>query len=242
VLRLLLLFLSPVAAATTTTPPPPALSCLAKYYGVAIERDGATFWVRVDAATRLPWNDGRAKSTGERLDRPDVEDAFAQPYTPGPIRPVTTPDEDPGRVRLDAVLRAAYPARDIIRVDFAGHRVRFAARAAPALARVSARLARAVAADAALEPFVRTLGGTVNERVIAGTHRPSAHSWGIAIDLAPELGDYWRWRRRGAWRNRMPQAIVDAFEAEGFIWGGRWYHYDTMHFEYRPELLDRACR
>ena len=30
-------------------------------------------------------------------------------------------------------------------------------------------------------------------------------------------------------------------EAEGFIWGGRWYHYDTMHFEYRPELLDDAC-
>ncbi|MEJ2663631.1 MAG: M15 family metallopeptidase, partial [Spirochaetia bacterium] len=27
------------------------------------------------------------------------------------------------------------------------------------------------------------------------------------------------------------------FEKYGFIWGGKWYHYDTMHFEYRPELL-----
>src|SRR5690242_16362928 len=27
------------------------------------------------------------------------------------------------------------------------------------------------------------------------------------------------------------------FEQHGFIWGGRWAHYDTMHFEYRPELL-----
>jgi hypothetical protein len=44
------------------------------------------------------------------------------------------------------------------------------------------------------------------------------------------------------WENRIPQFIVDAFEAEGFIWGGRWYHYDTMHFEYRPELFDAACR
>ena len=43
------------------------------------------------------------------------------------------------------------------------------------------------------------------------------------------------------WRNVVPQEIVDAFEAEGFIWGGRWLHYDTMHFEYRPELLDPAC-
>ena len=23
----------------------------------------------------------------------------------------------------------------------------------------------------------------------------------------------------------------------GFIWGGKWYHYDTMHFEFRPELV-----
>jgi hypothetical protein len=30
---------------------------------------------------------------------------------------------------------------------------------------------------------------------------------------------------------------VAVFERHGFIWGGRWAHYDTMHFEYRPELL-----
>ena len=43
-----------------------------------------------------------------------------------------------------------------------------------------------------------------------------------------------------AYRNRMPKEIVDIFERHGFIWGGKWYHYDTMHFEYRPELLDDA--
>jgi len=31
--------------------------------------------------------------------------------------------------------------------------------------------------------------------------------------------------------------IVEIFERHGFIWGGKWYHYDTMHFEYRPEML-----
>ena len=31
--------------------------------------------------------------------------------------------------------------------------------------------------------------------------------------------------------------IVRIFEKHGFIWGGRWYHYDTMHFEYRPEMI-----
>ena len=30
--------------------------------------------------------------------------------------------------------------------------------------------------------------------------------------------------------------IVHIFEKHGFIWGGRWLHYDTMHFEFRPEF------
>ena len=34
----------------------------------------------------------------------------------------------------------------------------------------------------------------------------------------------------------IPKEIVDIFEKHGFIWGGRWSHYDTMHFEYRPEF------
>ena len=28
--------------------------------------------------------------------------------------------------------------------------------------------------------------------------------------------------------------------ATGFVWGGKWLFYDTMHFEYRPEVL-RSC-
>jgi hypothetical protein len=39
------------------------------------------------------------------------------------------------------------------------------------------------------------------------------------------------------YRNAIPLEIVRIFEKHGFIWGGAWYHYDTMHFEYRPELL-----
>ncbi len=35
---------------------------------------------------------------------------------------------------------------------------------------------------------------------------------------------------------QIPMEIVRIFEKHGFIWGGRWHHYDTMHFEYRPEL------
>jgi hypothetical protein len=38
----------------------------------------------------------------------------------------------------------------------------------------------------------------------------------------------------------IPLAIVEVFERHGFIWGGKWYHYDSFHFEYRPELIALA--
>ena len=84
------------------------------------------------------------------------------------------------------------------------------------------------------------MGGTLNWRVIEGTQRLSAHSFAIAIDLNPGQSGYWRWRVEGNHvdiRKEFPQSIVTIFEAQGFIWGGKWYHYDLMHFEYRPELL-----
>jgi len=37
--------------------------------------------------------------------------------------------------------------------------------------------------------------------------------------------------------NQIPWPIILIFEKYGFIWGGKWHHYDTMHFEYRPELF-----
>ena len=42
------------------------------------------------------------------------------------------------------------------------------------------------------------------------------------------------------WRNRIPGAIGEIFERHGFIWGAKWYHMDSMHFEYRPELIALA--
>jgi hypothetical protein len=110
---------------------------------------------------------------------------------------------------------------------------------------VAKRLSEAVAKDPSLRPFLKNLGGTFVWRRIAHTHRQSAHSYGVSLDLNVARSHYWEWARPREpvrWANRIPQVLVDAFEAEGFIWGGRWYHYDTMHFEYRPELLDPSCR
>lgn len=84
------------------------------------------------------------------------------------------------------------------------------------------------------------IAGTYNCRTVADTGQPSPHSYGIAIDLNTSFSDYWYWQHRTGpivYRNRMPEEVVSIFEKHGFIWGGKWYHFDTMHFEYRPELL-----
>jgi hypothetical protein len=88
-------------------------------------------------------------------------------------------------------------------------------------------------------------------REIAGTDRQSYHAWGMAVDLVPADYSgkhvYWRWSRvfnRENWhriplsqRWAPPRAVVQAFERHGFVWGGKWAHFDQIHFEYRPEIL-----
>lgn len=230
-------------------PAPLALICLAAHYVGTVLETPAGWALRLPDHADLVWDDGRTKSFEEALATPDLQDTLIQLYRTGPILPVTVPDADPGRIRSDVLLAATYggsaEAVALQNVQFVGQSVRMHPRAAAALARVSSRLDGQM--DAATATFVTgPLGGTFMWRPIANTTRRSAHSYGIAIDISVKGSDYWEWQRSAdgtvRWRNRVPQTIIDAFEAEGFIWGGRWFHYDTMHFEYRPELLDPACR
>ena len=98
------------------------------------------------------------------------------------------------------------------------------------------------ALPASFDKFLLPVAGGYNCRPIAGTSRPSAHGTGTAVDIAVKHAHYWRWSKPDAdnrypYRNAVPPEIVRVFEKHGFIWGGKWYHYDTMHFEYRPEIL-----
>jgi len=240
-----------LAVVLAAAPAPPArLACLARYYALApVQIDGG--WAgQLPDGTLLPWNDGRTKSPEERGLAPDLHDLFAEPYPRGAIRPITTVDSDPGRIRVDALFFATYGASakeieaKLVPIDFLGERIRVHRKIAPRFLAVARRLAPLVKQNPSLQPFLRKLGGTFNWRHIAGLDKFSAHSFGISLDLNVARSAYWRWAKPAepvTWRNRLPQAVVDAFEAEGFIWGGRWYHYDTMHFEYRPELVEPDC-
>jgi hypothetical protein len=236
------------APPTDAGTPPAPLVCLARHYAVRPERRGGAWFAVLPDGRAIPYDDGRAKTFDEKLASPDVEDTFSIRYPTGPIAPVTRQDDDPGRIRVDEIFAATYGDRrdrvDVVTVRFLDQDLRVHRRVAAAFGRVAARLQKARAADPSLRPFLQGLGGTFVWRNIAGTDRQSAHSYGVSLDINVKRSHYWRWQKPPEplrWRNDVPAAIVAAFEAEGFIWGGRWYHYDTMHFEYRPELLDPAC-
>jgi hypothetical protein len=75
----------------------------------------------------------------------------------------------------------------------------------------------------------------------------------VAIDfkLPNNLGRYWKWDSpiQGHTRkfpseillNEDFNQVVNIFESQGFVWGGKWWHYDSIHFEYRPELTLPGC-
>jgi hypothetical protein len=205
--------------------------------------------VELRGGARIPYDDRVVKGYEEKLNNPDLQDMLAQPYVPGRIRESVLLNQDPGRIRVASFFGSVYGEtadevrKNLVTVSFCGKRVMFNAqnRAAKELESIGGELAVLLKKKPHLRKFVFPLGGTFNPRNIAGTERPSAHSYGIAIDLNPKQGAYWRWSKLSHYplklATRYPYDIVEIFEKHGFIWGGKWYHYDLMHFEYRPELL-----
>lgn len=205
--------------------------------------------------TRMPVSDGRPeKSLDEMIRHGSILDQFRFPYPAG--APLLPPTQDPGRIRNRAFFdkmygdcRAGEVLPKLVQVIWLphhwGHAVRFTSvnGADRRLAAVSQELDELPAEDM---KFLYPIGGTYNCRGVADAGQTSMHAWGAAIDINVAWSDYWLWRAGGGgvpvYRNRIPPEIVAVFERHGFIWGGRWLHFDTMHFEYRPELLDASSR
>lgn len=141
-------------------------------------------------------------------------------------------------------------------ISFLGFRVNVHERIVQPLKEVENKINEAAKTDKEVADFVKSI--SKNEayywRVIANTNRKSFHSLGIAIDIRPKSYKwkevYWSWTKDkdpDSWmltplKNRWmpPQAVIDIFEDQGFIWGGKWIIFDNMHFEYHPELILNA--
>ena len=177
--------------------------------GVEVRGDRKVYLIMKNQP-KLLYDDGLVKSFEDKLKRPDLKDMLAQVYRPGRGQEPFRPDYDPGRFRVDALFSAVYGASasevggHLVSVPFCGVTVRFNAQngAARALESVGRELAALLAQRPQLRQYLFPLGGTFSWRPIAGTSRLSPHSWGIAIDLNPRHGAYWRDRKRPAprWR------------------------------------------
>jgi len=211
--------------------------------GVLVWRDG----------TRMPVDDAIAgKTFKQQLENPDILDMLSQSYRVGPLTKPPKLNFDPGRIRVSRFFAKMYGdcrkgevsryLEDVVWLSaHKGRHLKVTTRNG-----VAAKL-RAISQELDALPdkfiaFLKPPGGTFNCRTIAGTTRLSTHSYGIAIDIAVKRSHYWRWSKQdpsGAivYHNQIPMEIVAIFEKHGFIWGGKWFHYDTMHFEYRPEMI-----
>jgi hypothetical protein len=235
------------------TPPPGVdarIEILVKSYPDWITGRDDKFLLMKDGR-KFQISDGKATKTfDELLEHPDIDDMFYAPYPVGSAPKQPARNSDPGRVRFEPLLVAMYGdckknelTKNLRPVDWlprhAGGRV---------------SITKVNGVDSALEAVSRELDGLPNElikylkptsgtyncRSVAGTNVRSMHAYAAAIDINSKYSNYWRWgsaQGEPKWQNQLPIEIVRVFEKHGFIWGGYWYHYDTMHFEYRPELL-----
>lgn len=203
----------------------------------------------------------------EKLDKPYLADQIENiRYVPGiPSNIVNyTPKDDPGRIRYEPFFRKMYgnsPAEvksHLEELDWmpkifgTGTYVLEVTKindVRKKLQHISEELEELVCDNPEFRIFLDNPGGTYCWRTIANTNRLSNHSFGMTIDINVDQSHYWQWdlaheglpiteEAQLSYRNQIPWEIVLIFEKYGFIWGGKWYHYDTMHFEYRPELLE----
>ena len=70
-------------------------------------------------------------------------------------------------------------------------------------------------------------GGGYSFRIMRSSHNLSMHAYGCAVDFDP---------KRNAFGNKSPNftncpVVLDAFEREGWVWGGTWSKPDGMHWQ-----------
>ena len=142
--------------------------------------------------------------------------------------------------------------KQLVEVKLSGHYIKVHRAVAEKIKSIDSKIIQLAKTDSEVGSFLKNISSveSFNWRNIAGTYRKSSHSFGIAVDILPKKYSkkilYWSWEQQknedwmllpqsSLWT--PPDPVVKIFLAEGFIWGGHWDRFDTMHFEYRPELI-----
>lgn len=209
--------------------------------------DGRVYII-MNSGKKILYDDKRKKSHEEKLTNPDIQDMMEQIYPLSPISKIMDINFDPGRSRIYGILTEVYGNSKSqveaklrqVKVGYSYYDFNTENRASEALKASMNEVMALIQKKPSINSFVFPCSGTFNYRYIAGTNRLSPHAFGIAIDLVRDSRDYWKWASKEQGQKRLeayPKELVEVFEKNGFIWGGKWNHFDILHFEYRPEII-----
>lgn len=142
-------------------------------------------------------------------------------------------------------------------VPFLSHKAYMNRFCEESLRKVEAEILNVAERDTEVQDFIENLQiiYSFQQKKVNGSDNASYHSYGLALDLVPVSYDRkhanWKWSTAftDEWhlipldrRWSPPQKVIDAFERNGFVWGGKWSHFDAIHFEYAPEIIRLARR
>ena len=216
-----------------------------------IEKNNGYVYLNMKSGKKICYDDKRIKSVQEKLINPDLQDTLDQIYPLSPIKNIMAADLDPGRYRTYGLLSEVYGTskqgieKNLTKVNVFYNNYQFnkSNNASASLQKVMEEIRPLIKTDQNLRKCLLPYSGTFNYRVISGTNRLSPHSYGIAIDLASDKRDYWKWATKESGEKRLvsySNELVKVFEQNNFVWGGKWSHFDILHFEYRPEIILKA--
>src|SRR5574344_841589 len=146
--------------------------------------------------------------------------------------------------------------KHLCRVMFLGKNVTVNERIVQPLAEIEEKIRKVALSDPSVASFRNSLlsADAYSWSADRNGEEDAFHSFGAAVDVLPKgwgrLVVYWKFekdRKGDEWirippaeRWSPPEKVIRIFEEEGFIWGGSWTGWNTMHFEYRPEQIIAA--
>ena len=221
----------------------------------ALEIRGKHIFFHMQNGKKILYDDDQKRDFLLKLSDSTLKDVLSQPYDLGPVRRRKKRNDDPGRFRNYVLLGCVYGEtraeieKNLVPMEFVGTKIRFNAKngAVDALRQVSHDLQELLKRRPAYGWYFKNIGGTYAYRKIRDSENLSSHAYGIAIDLRLKKPYYWKntaaeYEKGEPWQRTLPRAIVKIFEKYHFIWGGKWNHYDRIHFEYRPEFFYKIKR
>lgn len=221
-------------------------------YITKIEKDSSEqVYIVMRSGRKILYDDKKKKSFEEKLYNTDIQDMMEQKYPLTAVNSIMNKNMDPGRFRVYPLLQEVYGGSqkqveaNLTRVNLAYKNFQFNGnnKAADFLQNAIREVIPLTHTRPDIRACVFPFSGTYNYRYIAGTNLLSPHSFGIAIDLARDNRDYWKWASKEEGQKRIesyPSDLVKIFEDNNFVWGGKWSHFDILHFEYRPEIILKA--